>query len=129
MEALMPYIATGWLALAFQAALIIQIVSNYIFYRIYLEVIEDYLSNIDLVKKHRDFYGNTHFGRRMREMYLILMIVLPAMYKKHEVIEAWKIHKVPPTLRFWMKVHFYSLLTLLASLTWLYYFRLRLGVR
>jgi hypothetical protein len=88
MEALMPYIATGWLALAFQAALIIQIVSNYIFYRIYLEIIEDYLSNIDLVKKHRDFYGNSHLGRRMREMYLILMIVLPAMYKKHEVIEA-----------------------------------------
>jgi hypothetical protein len=125
----MPLTETEWMCVAVFTGFTLQIVSNYIFYRIYLEVIEDYLSNIDLVKKHRDFYGNSHLGRRMREMYLILMIVLPAMYKKHEVIEAWKIHKVPPTLRFWMKVHFYSLLTLLASLAWLYYFRLRLGVR
>jgi len=125
----MPLTETEWMCVAVFAGFTLQIVANCIFYRTYLEVIEDYLSNIDLVKKHRDFYGNSHLGRRMREMYLILMIVLPAMYKKHEVIEAWKIHKVPPTLRFWMKVHFYSLLTLLASLAWLYYFRLRLGVR
>lgn len=125
----MPYIATGWLYLILLVATIIQIVASYIFYRIYLEVIEDFLSDIVLIKKHRDFYGNSHLGRRMREMYVMFMILSPAMLKKHEVIAPWKIQKVPPALRFGVKLNFYSSLTICVLMVSLYYFRVRHGIR
>jgi hypothetical protein len=129
MEALMPYIATGWLALALHIAIIIHIVATYIFYRTYLEVIEDCLSDIALVKKHRDFYGNGHWGRIMREILIRYMIMTPAIFKKHEVIAQWKIQKLPPRLRFGVKLSRYSSLAIITAMLLLYYFRLRLGVR
>ena len=125
----MPYIETRWISLAVFAGAIIHILANYIFYRVYLEVIEDFLSDIALVKIHRDFYGNSHLGRRMREMFIIFMIMTPSLYKNHEVIAPWKIQKVPPALRLGVKFNCYSALVLLATLAWVCYFRLRLGIR
>ena len=125
----MPYIASGWLFGILLVVMSIHIVANYIFYRAYLAIIEGYLSNIELIKKHRDFYGNSHLGRRMREMYIMFMIMMPAIYKKHEVIAPWKIQKVPARLRLGIKLSCYSSLIQITAMILLYYFRLRLGVR
>ncbi|HEY0288156.1 MAG TPA: hypothetical protein VGC62_14265, partial [Pseudomonas sp.] len=68
-------------------------------------------------------------GRRMREILVMYMIMTPAMYKKQEVIAPWKIQKVPPALRFGVKLNCYSTLIIVAAMVLLYYFRLRHGVR
>ncbi|SDH18860.1 hypothetical protein [Pseudomonas abietaniphila] len=110
-----------WLSVAVSVALIVHAAASYIFYRKYLEVIEEFLSDIELVKKHRDAYGNHFLGRRMREIAIVFVIMVPGMYKRQEVIPMWKVRRVPAALRFGVKFHFYSSVTVVSSMALLYY--------
>lgn len=124
----MPYIETRWLSVFVFAGSIIHVVASYIFYRMYLEVIEDYLSDIALIKKHREFYGETYLGRKMREILVTHIITMPGIFKKQEIIARWKVKKVPPALRFGVKLNIYSAMVIAVTMTWMCYFRLRHGI-
>lgn len=126
MDTLISYDAAIWLTLIEFVLILIHLVSSHIFFLKYMERIEDYLSDIEMIGLHADYYGDTWLGRRMRESFITMILIMPGAFKKQEVIPPYKLQKLPGHFRFWIKFFFYSAIVLLSAMTVLY-LRLKQG--
>ena len=126
MDTLISYDAAIWLTLIEFVLIFIHLVSSHIFFLKYMERIEDYLSDIQMIGLHADYYGDTWLGRRMRESFITMILIMPGAFKKQEVIPPYKLQKLPGHFRFWIKFFFYSAIVLLSAMTVLY-LRLKQG--
>ncbi len=126
MDTLISYDAAIWLTLIEFVLTFIHLVSSHIFFLKYMERIEDYLSDIEMIGLHADYYGDTWLGRRMRESFITMILIMPGAFKKQEVIPPYKLQKLPGHFRFWIKFFFYSAIVLLSAMTVLY-LRLKQG--
>jgi hypothetical protein len=124
-EALMPYIHTAILSLVLITAAWIHVIGSYMFFRKYMEVIENSLSDISLFAQHREYYGNDRLGRKMRRVFILLLIVMPGIFKRQEVIPAYKLKKLSPGLLFGVKLIYHSGWVIAVATGLLYYFRLQ----
>jgi hypothetical protein len=125
MDTLMPYEMAVRLLAGNFVLLFIHIMASHLFFLRYMERIEAYLSDIEMIGLHRSYYGDSWFGRRMRETFITLILVWPSALKKQEVIPAHKIKKLPAPFRFCIRFFFYSAMVLLAAIG---LFELRLEV-
>jgi hypothetical protein len=126
MDTLISYDVAVWLGFMDFVLTLIHIVSSHIFFLKYMERIEDYLSDIEMVGLHAEYYGDTWLGRRMRESFITMILIMPGAFKKQEVIPPYKLQKLPRHFRFWIKFFFYSALVLLGALG-LICLRLKMG--
>lgn len=126
MDTLISYDAAIWLTLIEFVLIFIHLVSSHIFFLKYMERVEDYLSDIEMIGLHADYYGDTWLGRRMRESFITMILIMPGAFKKQEVIPPYKLQKLPGHFRFWIKFFFYSAIVLLSAMTVLY-LRLKQG--
>lgn len=126
MDTLISYDAAIWLTLIEFVLIFIHLVSSHIFFLKYMERIEDHLSDIEMIGLHADYYGNTWLGRRMRESFITMILIMPGAFKKQEVIPLYKLQKLPRHFRFWIRFFFYSALILLGALG-LICLRLKMG--
>lgn len=126
MDTLISYDAAIWLTLIEFVLIFIHLVSSHIFFLKYMERIEDYLSDIEMIGLHADYYGDTWLGRRMRESFITMILIMSGAFKKQEVIPPYKLQKLPGHFRFWIKFFFYSAIVLLSAMTVLY-LRLKQG--
>lgn len=126
MDALISYDAAIWLTLIDFILTFIHLVSSHIFFLKYMERIEDHLSEIEMIGLHADYYGDTRLGRRMRESFITMILIMPGAFKKQEVIPLYKLQKLPRHFRFWIKFFFYSGIALFSAMTVLY-LRLKMG--
>jgi hypothetical protein len=126
MAALISYNVALWLGFIDFVLTLIHLVSSYIFFLKYMERIEDYLSDIEMIGLHADCYGDTRLGRRMRESFITMILVMPGAFKRQEVIPLYKLQKLPRHFRFWIKFFFYSALILFGALG-LICLRLKMG--
>ncbi|MEX6667423.1 hypothetical protein [Pseudomonas sp. W2-17] len=126
MAALISYNVAVWLGFVDFVLTFIHLVSSYIFFLKYMERIEDYLSDIEMIGLHADYYGDTWLGRRMRESFITMILVMPGAFKRQEVIPLYKLQKLPRHFRFWIRFFFYSALILLGALG-LICLRLKMG--
>lgn len=126
MDTLISYDAAIWLTLIEFVLIFIHLVSSHIFFLKYMERIEDYLSDIEMIGLHADYYGDTWLGRRMRESFITMILIMPGAFKKQELIPPYKLQKLPGHFRFWIKFFFYSAIVLLSAMTVLY-LRLKQG--
>ena len=126
MAALISYNVAVWLGFIDFVLTLIHLVSSYIFFLKYMERIEDYLSDIEMIGLHADYYGDTWLGRRMRESFITMILVMPGAFKRQEVIPLYKLQKLPRHFWFWIRFFFYSALILLGALG-LICLRLKMG--
>jgi len=126
MDTLISYDAAIWLTLIEFVLIFIHLVSSHIFFLKYMERIEDYLSDIEMIGLHAGYYGDSWLGRRMRESFITMILIMPGAFKKQEVIPPYKLQKLPGHFRFWIKFFFYSAIVLLSAMTVLY-LRLKQG--
>ena len=126
MDTLISYDAAIWLTLIEFVLTFIHLVSSHIFFLKYMERIEDYLSDIEMIGLHAGYYGDSWLGRRMRESFITMILIMPGAFKKQEVIPPYKLQKLPGHFRFWIKFFFYSAIVLLSAMTVLY-LRLKQG--
>lgn len=126
MDTLISYDAAIWLTLIEFVLIFIHLFSSHIFFLKYMERIEDYLSDIEMIGLHADYYGDTWLGRRMRESFITMILIMPGAFKKQELIPPYKLQKLPGHFRFWIKFFFYSAIVLLSAMTVLY-LRLKQG--
>lgn len=126
MAALISYNVAVWLGFVDFVLTVIHLVSSYIFFLKYMERIEDHLSDIEMIGLHADYYGDTWLGRRMRESFITMILVMPGAFKRQEVIPLYKLQKLPRHFRFWIRFFFYSALILLGALG-LICLRLKMG--
>ena len=126
MDTLISYDVAVWLGFMDFVLTLIHIVSSHIFFLKYMERIEDYLSDIEMVGLHAEYYGDTWLGRRMRESFITMILIMPGAFKRQEVIPPYKLQKLPRHFRFWIKFFFYSALVLLGALG-LICLRLKMG--
>ncbi|HEX8589168.1 hypothetical protein [Pseudomonas sp.] len=126
MDTLISYDVAVWLGFMDFVLTLIHIVSSHIFFLKYMERIEDYLSDVEMIGLHADYYGDTWLGRRMRESFITMILIMPGALKKQEVIPPYKLQKLPRHFRFWIKFFFYSALVLLGALG-LICLRLKMG--
>lgn len=126
MAALISCNVAVWLGFIDFVLTLIHLVSSYIFFLKYMERIEDYLSDIEMIGLHADYYGDTRLGRRMRESFITMILVMPGAFKRQEVIPLYKLQKLPRHFRFWIKFFFYSALILFGALG-LICLRLKMG--
>ncbi|SET36225.1 hypothetical protein [Pseudomonas graminis] len=126
MAALISYNVAVWLGFVDFVLTFIHLVSSYIFFLKYMERIEDHLSDIEMIGLHADYYGDTWLGRRMRESFITMILVMPGAFKRQEVIPLYKLQKLPRHFRFWIRFFFYSALILLGALG-LICLRLKMG--
>lgn len=126
MDTLISYDVAVWLGFMDFVLAVIHIVSSHLFFLKYMERIEDHLSEIEMIGLHADYYGDTWLGRRMRESFITMILIVPGAFKKQEVIPKHKLQKLPRHFRFWIKFFFYSALILLGALG-LICLRLKMG--
>jgi hypothetical protein len=126
MDTLISYDVAVWLGFMDFVLTVIHIVSSHIFFLKFMERIEDYLSDIEMIGLHADYYGDTWLGRRMRETFITMILIMPGAFKKEEVIPPYKLQKLPRHFRFWIRFFFYSALVLLGALG-LICLRLKMG--
>ena len=126
MDTLISYDVAVWLGFMDFVLTLIHIVSSHVFFLKYMERIEDYLSDIEMIGLHAEYYGDTWLGRRMRESFITMILIMPGAFKKQEVIPPYKLQKLPRHFRFWIKFFFYSALALLGALG-LICLRLKMG--
>ena len=126
MAALISYNVAVWLGFVDFVLTFIHLVSSYIFFLKYMERIEDHLSDIEMIGLHADYYGDTWLGRRIRESFITMILVMPGAFKRQEVIPLYKLQKLPRHFRFWIRFFFYSALILLGALG-LICLRLKMG--
>ncbi|TDV43890.1 hypothetical protein EC919_115143 [Pseudomonas graminis] len=126
MDTLISYDVAVWLGFMDFVLVVIHLVSSYIFFLKYMEQIEDHLSEIEMIGLHADYYGDTRLGRRMRESFITMILIVPGAFKKQEVIPVYKLQKLPRHFRFWIKFFFYSAVGLLCALG-LICLRLKMG--
>jgi hypothetical protein len=126
MDTLISYDAAIWLTLIEFVLTFIHLASSHIFFLKYMERIEDYLSDIEMIGLHAGYYGDTWLGRRMRESFITMILIMPGAFRKQEVIPLYKLQKLPGHFRFWIKFFFYSAIALLSAMTVLY-LRLKQG--
>lgn len=126
MAALISYNVAVWLGFVDFVLTFIHLVSSYIFFLKYMKRIEDHLSDIEMIGLHADYYGDTWLGRRMRESFITMILVMPGAFKRQEVIPLYKLQKLPRHFRFWIRFFFYSALILLGALG-LICLRLKMG--
>ena len=94
----MDDIPTGLLSLIILLFIAAHIVGSHIFFYIYLEEIEDYLCDIEMLSSNRAFCGDSFFGRRMRETFVTLVAVAPEIFWRQERIPRQKLLKLPARL-------------------------------
>lgn len=126
MDTLISYDVAVWLGFMDFVLTFIHIVSSHIFFLKYMERIEDYLSDVEMIGLHAEYYGDTWLGRRMRESFITMILIMPGAFKRQEVIPPYKLQKLPRHFRFWIKFFFYSALVLLGALG-LICLRLKMG--
>jgi hypothetical protein len=126
MDTLISYKAAVWLGFVDLVLMCIHLVSSHIFFLKYMERIETHLSEIEMIGLHADYYGDTWLGRRMRESFITMILIVPGAFKKQEVIPKHKLQKLPRHFRFWIRFFFYSALILLGALG-LICLRLKMG--
>ena len=126
MDTLISYDVAVWLGFMDFVLTFIHIVSSHIFFLKYMERIEDYLSDVEMIGLHAEYYGDTWLGRRMRESFITMFLIMPGALKKQEVIPPYKLQKLPQHFRFWIKFFFYSALVLIGALG-LICLRLKMG--
>lgn len=85
------------------------IIGSYVFFHKYMEVNESSLSDIHIFTQNRDYCGKSHPGRNMRKTFIMLVIVMPKIFRKQEVIPAYKFKKLSPRLLFGVKLIFYTM--------------------
>jgi hypothetical protein len=93
----------------------------------YLEKIEDQLCDIEMFALNRRYYGESFLGRKMREIFVVLVIIEPRIFKKQEIIPREKLLKLSPGLRLGVKLHFYLMYLIGIAIAVLYFTRLRPG--
>jgi len=120
----MPYIHTGWLCLIIIICIWAHIINSFVFFRRNLERLEKHLHGVSFISKNRDFYGESFFGKEMRQIFVILVIVMPGIFKKQEIINRATIDNVPTPLRNSVIAIFTSMNFIALGLGSLYYFRL-----
>lgn len=123
----MADIHTGLLSLIVGIFLIIHIVCSYVFFLMYLEKIEDQLCDIEMFALNRRYYGESFLGRKMREIFVVLVVIEPRIFKKQEIIPREKLLKLSPGLRLGVKLHFYLMYLIGIAIAVLYFTRLRPG--
>ena len=121
----MADIHTGLLSLLVGVVMIIHIVCSYLFFLMYLEKIEDQLCDIEMFALNRRYYGESFLGRKMREIFVVLVIIEPRIFKKQEIIPREKLLKLSPGLRLGVKLHFYLMYLIGIAMAVLYFTRLR----
>jgi hypothetical protein len=126
MDTLMSYHAAIWLTLVNFILMFIHLVSSHVFFLKYMERIEKQLSEIDMIGLHANYYGDTWLGRRMRESFITMILVMPGAFKRQEVIPVSKLQKLSGCFRFWIKFFFYSAVILFSALAILC-LRLKMG--
>ncbi len=96
---------------------------SHIFFYIYLEKIEDYLCDIEMFSLNRAVCGDSLFGRRMRETFVMLVAVAPEIFWRQERIPRQKLLKLPPRLLWGVRIIYGSMILIGVSSGLLYYFR------
>jgi hypothetical protein len=123
MGAIMIDIPTGLLALILSVITTLHLVGYYIFFYFNLEKIENHLSEIEMFSLNRKFHGNSFFGRRMRETFVMLVAVAPEIFWRQERIPRQKLLKLPPRLRWGVRTVYGSMTFISVYGVLLYYFR------
>jgi hypothetical protein len=123
MGAIMIDIPTGLLALILSVITTLHLVGYYIFFYFNLEKIENHLSEIEMFSLNRKFYGNSFFGRRMRETFVMLVAVAPEIFWRQERIPTQKLLKLPTRLLWGVRIVYGSMVLICVSSGMLYYFR------
>jgi hypothetical protein len=118
-------VPSGLLAFIVVSATLVHIAGSYIFFRLNLEKIEDQLSDIDMFSLNRNYYGDSFLGRKMRENFIMLVLVAPEIFKKQEIIPRQKLLRLSYGLRWGVRFIFLSMLAICISAVLLYFFRLR----
>jgi hypothetical protein len=123
MGAIMIDIPTGLLALILSVITTLHLVGYYIFFYFNLKKIENHLSEIEMFSLNRKFYGNSFFGRRMRETFVMLVAVAPEIFWRQERIPRQKLLKLPTRLLWGVRIVYGSMVLICVSSGMLYYFR------
>ncbi|MGE6387462.1 hypothetical protein ACQKEN_17570 [Pseudomonas sp. NPDC078416] len=123
MGAVMVDIPTGLLALILTVITALHLAGYYIFFYINLEKIENHLCDIEMFSLNRDFYGDSLFGRRMRETFVMLVAVAPEIFWRQERIPRQKLLKLPRRLLWGVRIIYGSMILISVSSGLLYYFR------
>jgi hypothetical protein len=119
----MDNIPTGLLSLIILLLTATHIVGSHIFFYIYLEKIEDHLCDIEMLSFNRAVCGDSLFGRRMRETFVMLVAVAPEIFWRQERIPRQKLLKLPPRLLWGVRIIYGSMILIGVSSGPLYYFR------
>lgn len=118
-------VPSGLLAIIVVSTTLVHIAGSYIFFRLNLEKIEAQLNDIDMFSLNRSYYGDSFLGRKMRENFIMLVLVAPEIFKKQEIIPRKKLLKLSYGLRWGVRFIFLSMLIICLSAVLLYFFRLR----
>lgn len=117
----MDDIPTGLLTLIMLLVIAAHIAGSYLFFYINLEKIEDYLSHIEMLSRNQQFYGNSFFGRKMRENYVMLVAVVPELFWRQENIPREKLLKLPARLLWGVRIIYGSMILICVTGVLLYY--------
>jgi hypothetical protein len=121
----MSNVHSGLLALILLSATLVHIAGAYLFFRVNLEKIEAQLNDIEMFSLNKNYYGDSFLGRKMRENFIMLVVVAPEIFKKQEIIPRHKLLKLSYGLRWGVRFIFLSMLAICLSAVLLYFFRLR----
>lgn len=95
----------------------------YIFLHKFLEKIENYLCDIEMLSVNKKFCGDSFLGRKMRENFVTLVAVAPEIFWRQERIPRQKLLKLPPRLLWGVRIIYGSMILIGVSSGLLYYFR------
>ena len=123
MDAMSDNISTGLLSFIMLLMIAAHIVGSHIFFYIYLEKIEDYLCDIEMFSLNRAVCGDSIFGRRMRETFVMLVVVAPEIFWRQERIPRQKLLKLPRRLLWGVRIIYGSMILIGVSSGLLYYLR------
>ncbi|MEX6667615.1 hypothetical protein [Pseudomonas sp. W2-17] len=119
---MMVDIPAGLLALILTVITFLHLAGYYIFFYINLEKIENYLCDIEMFSLNREFYGDSFFGRRMRETFVMLVAVAPEIFWRQERIPRQKLLKLPRRLLWGVRIVYGSMIFISVYGALLYYF-------
>ena len=118
----MADIPAGLLALILTVITFLHLAGYYTFFYINLEKIENYLCDIEMFSLNREFYGDSFFGRRMRETFVMLVAVAPEIFWRQERIPRQKLLKLPRRLLWGVRIVYGSMIFISVYGALLYYF-------
>lgn len=120
----MKDISTGALSLILTVISAIHLASYHIFFYINLEKIENHLCDIEMFSLNREVYGDSSFGRRMREGFVMMVAIAPEIFWRQERIPRQKLLKLPPRLLWGVRIAYGSMIFISVYAVLLYHFRI-----